>query len=184
MITPLLPDGGIPAGYPRDYERRLVLPDGRTVFVRPVVPGDAALLAVEVAEADSETLYQRFFNPSVRLDGERIKMLTQLDYVDRFALAAFDSSGEGVAIARYETCGPGRAEIAVVVKRPWRGNGIATSVIASLEDAARQRGIVELEAFYLAENHVIERVLIKCGFSAPSIEAGIAHVTKELRPAG
>lgn len=183
MITPLLPDENLPAGYPRDYERRLVLPDGRTVFVRPVVPGDAALLAAEVAEADTETLYQRFFNPSVRLDEERIRMLTEVDYLDRFALAAFDGDGEGVAIARYETCGPRRAEIAVVVKRQWRRCGIATTLIGMLEAAARTHGIAELEAFYLAENHAIERVLVKCGFGRPSIEAGIAQVTKDIRPA-
>jgi GNAT superfamily N-acetyltransferase len=184
MITPLMPDKDTPAGYPRDYERRFDLGDGRIVFVRPVVPGDAPLLATEVAATDSETLYQRFFNPSVRLDGERIKMLTEVDYRNRFALAAFDSTGRGLAIARYEPSGPHCAEVAVVVREPWRKAGIATVLLTMLEEAAAERGIVELEAYYLAGNRAVERVLVKRGFGRPTIETGVARVTKAVAPAG
>jgi hypothetical protein len=35
----------VPAGYRREYERRLHLRDGRTVAVRPVIAADAPLLA-------------------------------------------------------------------------------------------------------------------------------------------
>ena len=89
--------------------------------------------------------------------------LTELDYERRFAVAAF-SNGEGIAIARFEPAGDGIAELAVVVKPEWRRLGLATQLFALLEAAAIERGMNRLEAFYLAENHAIERVLEKRGF--------------------
>jgi RimJ/RimL family protein N-acetyltransferase len=181
MITPLQPRTGLPDGYPFDYERHIPLHNGQVVYVRPVVPADAELLAEEIKEIDSETLYQRFFNPTVRLDRKRLRLLTELDYQNRFALAAF-IDGIGVAIARFEPSGEGRAEMAIVVKPEWRRLGLATEIFALLEQAAIERGIVELEALYLAQNHAIERVLEKRGFGNIKIDSGVAHVTKTLRP--
>lgn len=181
MTTPLQPRTGLPDGYPFDYERSILLEDGRTVHVRPVVPADAVLLAAEIAGIDTDTLYQRFFNASVRLDRERISFLTELDYDKRFAIAAF-CDGDGVGIARFEPAGEATAEIAVVVKPKWRGQGLATGMFKLLEDAALERGIDTFEAFYLAENHAIERVLQKRGFGGVEIEDGVARVTKQLRP--
>lgn len=179
MITPLQPCSGLPEGYPFDYERQISLSDGRIVNLRPVVPGDAGLLAREFDEIDADTIYQRFFNPAIKLDAERLRYLTELDYDRRFAVAAF-SRGTGVAIARFEPSGEATAEIAVVVKEPWRGVGLATALFKLLEEAALERGIRRFEALYLPANHAIERVLKKRGFGAVSIDGGIARVTKDL----
>ena len=180
MITPLQPRAGLPHGYPFDYERQVALHDGRIVHIRPVVPGDAVLLAREVREADADTLYHRFFNPAVRLDSKRLRYLTELDYEKRFALAAF-ADGEGVAIARFEPAAGGVAEVAVVVKPEWRRLGLATEMFALLEEAALERGIVAFEALYLPDNHAIERVLEKRGFGGATVDSGVARVTKKLR---
>ena len=179
MITPLQPQAGLPPDYPFDFERHLTLEGGHSVYVRPVVPGDAALLQAAAAVADSDTLYQRFFNPTVRLNEKRVRFLTEVDYVRRFALVAF-SRGEGVAIARFEPAGEGRAEVAVVVEPSWRGRGLATALLDLLEDAALERGIDIFEAYYLPENHAIERVLQKRGFGGATVDGGVARVTRSL----
>jgi RimJ/RimL family protein N-acetyltransferase len=185
MITPLQPHSGLPAGYPYDYERQITLHDGRVVHIRPVVPGDAPLLAHEASTADTDTLYHRFFNPAIRLDRKRLIHLTELDYKTRFAIAAF-CKGEGIAIARFEPAGDRLAEIAVVVKPEWRKLGLATAMFDVLETAALERGIAEFEALYLPDNHAIERVLHKRGFGGVTVDAGVARVTKRLgrKPAG
>ena len=180
MITPLQPRAGLPSGYPYDYERQVSLRDGRIVHIRPIVPGDVVLLAREVKEADADTLYHRFFNSAIKLDRRRLRYLTEIDYEKRFALAAF-VDGEGVGIARFEPAGTGVAEVAVVVKPEWRRLGLATEMFALLEEAALERGVVEFEALYLADNHAIERVLEKRGFSGVTIDSGVARVTKKLR---
>ncbi len=179
MVTPLQPRSGLPPGYPFDFERQVTLDDGRIVYVRPVVPGDAVLLASAVAEADADTLYHRFFNPAIRLDKKRLRFLTEVDYERRFALVAF-ARGEGVAIARFEPAGDGLAEIAVVVKPEWRQIGLATALFDLLEDAAIERRVNQLEALFLPNNHAIERVLEKRGFGGVTVEAGVARVTKTL----
>ena len=179
MITPLQPRAGLPPGYPFDYERQIILSDGRSVYVRPVVPGDAVLLAKEVAEADADTLYHRFFNPAIRLDKKRLRFLTEVDYVRRLALVGF-ARGDGVAIARFEPAGEELAEIAVVVKPEWRRVGLATALFDLLEDAAIERGITQFEALYLPDNHAIERVLEKRGFGGVTVDSGVARVTKKL----
>lgn len=179
MTTPLQPKTGLPDGYPFEYERKLVLPDGRVVYFRPVVPGDVTLLAEEVAATDPETLYHRFFNPSIRLDKKRLRFLTEVDYRRRFALVGF-VQGEPVAIARFEPAGPDTAEVAVVVKQGWRRLGIATEMLDILEEAAVERRIRKFEAMYLPSNHAIERVLVKRGFGSPEVDSGIARVTKDL----
>ena len=179
MITPLQPHSGLPRAYPFDYERRLELHDGRTVHIRPVVPGDAVLLAKEVAAADADTLYHRFFNPAIRLDKKRLSFLTEVDYKRRFALVAF-ADGEGVAIARFEPAGDDLAEIAIVVKPMWRKVGLATAMFRLLEDAAIERGVHEFEALYLPDNHAIERVLAKRGFGGVTVDSGVARVSKIL----
>ncbi|MDJ0923792.1 MAG: GNAT family N-acetyltransferase [Acidimicrobiia bacterium] len=179
MITPLQPRTGLPDGYPFDYEREILLRDGRVIHIRPIVPGDAVLLAREMEEADTDTLYHRFFNPAIKLDSKRLRHLTELDYRRRFALAAF-ARGSGVAIARFEPAGGHRAEVAVVVKPEWRSAGLATALFALLEEAAIERGIEEFEALYLPDNHAIERVLHKRGFGDVTIDAGVARMTKRL----
>ena len=179
MTTPLQPSTGLPPEYPFDYERQITLRDGRCVYIRPVVPGDAVLLAKEVAEADADTLYHRFFNPAIRLDKKRLRFLTEVDYDHRFALVGFHR-GEGIAIARFEPAGDDLAEVAVVVKPMWRKLGLATAMFDLLEDAAIERGIKEFEALYLPDNHAIERVLEKRGFGGATVDAGVARVSKAL----
>ena len=185
MITPLQPHSGLPDGYPYDYERQITLHDGRVVHIRPVVPGDAPLLAHEARTADTDTLYHRFFNPAIRLDRKRLIHLTELDYETRFAIAAFHK-GEGIAIARFEPAGDRLAEVAVVVKPEWRKLGLATAMFDILETAALERGIAEFEALYLPDNHAIERVLHKRGFGGVTVDSGVGRVTKRLgqKPAG
>jgi acetyltransferase len=172
-----------PPGYPRHFEERGSLADGRTVFIRPVVPSDAAELAFELEHADPETLYNRFFRSSIRVDPAMLAHLTVLDYDRRFALAAFAESG--VAIARYEgTPGSDEAEMAVAVKPQWRRVGLATLLLNRLQLAARERGITTLRADFLADNEAARALIARAGFGAPVYEMGIGSVRSDLTGLG
>lgn len=169
----------VPSGYPRHFEERVTLSDGRSVFIRPIVPTDAAELAFELDHADPETLYNRFFRSSIRVDPEMLDHLTVLDYDRRFALAAF--AGTGVAIARYEgTPGSDEAEMAVAVKPQWRRVGLATLLLDRLQVAARERGITVLRADFLAENEAARALIARAGFDAPVYETGVGSVRSDL----
>jgi acetyltransferase len=175
--------GVTPDHYPHEFERSVGLRDGRVVRIRPVVPSDGPALRHAIDTADSETLYYRFFNSSITLDEAQVQRLIEVDYQKRFALAAFATDGTGVAIARYEPLEEGVVEVAVAVAPEWRRVGLASTLFAMLEEAARARGIARLQALYLAENRGAERLMAGRGFSAPRIAEGVAEVTKDLTKA-
>ena len=134
--------GGLPPGYPAQYEQKVRLGDGRRVLIRPILPSDAPELAGAIRTADPDTLRRRFVGGPPRLSAALLEHLTVVDYVHRFALVAIDPvTGRGVAIARYEPAGPGTAEIAVAVTPAWRCAGLATVLILLLAKAAAERGI-------------------------------------------
>lgn len=150
----------VPPGYPRNYERRLRLRDGRIVAVRPVIPDDAPRLAQAILTADADTLRRRFLGGPPHVTPALLARLTNLDYVRRFAIAAADeTTGQGVAIARYESVTPGVADVAVVVDPAWRRVGLATALVELLAHAALERGIHEFSANYLAENQPVSALL-------------------------
>ena len=96
MKTPFPAVDERPPGYPADLERTLTLPDGRTVFIRPLLPADAAQMAEEISTLDEETLYRRFMTPRPQLDADRIRYLASVDYRWRMALGVVDEDGNGV----------------------------------------------------------------------------------------
>lgn len=182
-MTPTIRPTELPPGYPVEYERRLVLRDGSEALVRPVVPADAPQLAWEIAHADTETLYLRFFTPALRIDDSRLRLLTELDYRYRFAVAAFAPDGEGLGIARYEGDPDSpSAEVAVTVKPDWRQKGLASALFAILDEAAAAAGISRLEAIHLTENEAAAALLASCGYGNAVVESGMITVSKDLVP--
>jgi RimJ/RimL family protein N-acetyltransferase len=181
-VTLLLRPTDVPPGYPREYERRLRLRDGRTVAIRPVVPADAPVLAEAITAADPETLRRRFLGGPPHLTPALLARLTTLDYVRRFALAAADErTARGVAIARYEAIGDGVADIAVVVDPAWRRIGLATALVELLAQAALDRDIHEFSACYLAENRPVAALLaLGGGAGRQLIHEGLAEVVVAL----
>jgi RimJ/RimL family protein N-acetyltransferase len=171
----------VPPGYPREYERRLRLNDGRTVVIRPVIPADGPQLAEAILTADPDTLRRRFLGGAPHVTAELVARLTTLDYTRRFALAAADErTGRGVAIARFEAMDGDVAEVAVVVDPAWRRIGLATALVELLAQAALDRGIGEFSASYLAENQPVAALLAHAGDRKQLISQGIAEVAVAL----
>lgn len=98
-----------PAGYPREYERDLLLADGRRVHVRPVVPADLRALPDAIERADPETIRRRFLDGGPPRSPAALRRLVAVDYRSRFALAAFDQDGQGVGTAVCRTSSRSRA---------------------------------------------------------------------------
>jgi RimJ/RimL family protein N-acetyltransferase len=174
--------GRVPPGYPENCQRHVRLDDGRQVFIRPIVPGDAAELARAIRTADADTLRRRFLGGPPPVTPALLARLTQVDYRRRFALVAIDpATGQGVAIARYESAGPGTAEVAIAVSPAWRRAGLATELIAVLAQAALDRGIVTFTASYFAENRPVAALVQDAGAAGRQvIKQGIAEFSVAL----
>ena len=176
-----------PPGYPRHYEGRVRLADGREVDVRPILPSDAPELADAILTADAETLRARFLGAPPSPTRATLDRLTRLDYVTRFALVA-RSDGHGIAVARYGTLPPTQegavvADVAVAVRPEWRRLGLATALVELLAHRALECGITDFTATFSATNRpVIElaheghaRVLIAEGAAQLDAQLDSAH---------
>jgi GNAT superfamily N-acetyltransferase len=172
----------VPPGYPREYERRLQLRDGRTVAIRPVIPADAPQLAEAILTADPDTLRRRVLGGPPHVTSQLVARLTTLDYVQRFALVAADErAGRGVAIARFEAMDGDAAEVAVVVDPAWRRIGLATALVELLAQAALDRGISEFVASYLATSRPVAALVALTNRAHKTlISQGIAEVAIAL----
>jgi len=153
----------------------VTLADGRTVKVRPVVPGDANALVHAIRTADAATLRARFLGGAPPTHRRAIRHLVEVDYVNRLALVAF-GEGRGVAIARFEPLPdqPGTVEVAVAVDPAWRRVGLATALIRLLAEGASVRGITEFTATYFAHNVDVASIIADTGLAhAPLTRSGV-----------
>ena len=79
--------GDAPA-YPAGWEADVVLHDGSTTRVRPILPSDAdALQAFHMSQSE-RSIYLRFFAAMERLSERDLQRLVTVDHVDRVALVA------------------------------------------------------------------------------------------------
>lgn len=169
-----------PPGYPAAFEDELELADGRRVTVRPILPEDAAELADAIRHADRETLRSRFLGAAPPVTADTLRRLTELDYVQRFALVAF-AGGHGVAVARYIATDdrPAEAEVAIVVHPQWRRVGLATQLIERLGRRAIECGITSFTALYWSQNRPVAE-LAHDGHAKVLIADGVAELRARL----
>ncbi|MFC4071871.1 GNAT family N-acetyltransferase [Actinoplanes subglobosus] len=172
----------VPPGYPAQFERDVRLPDGRTVFVRPIIPADRGPLAYAIRTADPDTVHRRFLGSPPRITPQLLTYLCTVDYRRRFALVAIDpETGAGIAVARYEGTADGIAEVAVAVTPSWRRAGLATALVEVLAEAALDRGIRSFSAFYLADNRPVSALLDLVGpRDRTSVREGFAEAAVSL----
>ena len=183
-IPVVTPSPNLPPGYPLEFQRIVHLHDGRRVYIRPILPSDAAELAGAISAADAETIHRRFLGGRPQVTPELMAHLTRVDYVRLFALVAIDPARrQGVAVARYESLGDGVAEVAVAVAPAWRDAGLATELVQLLAQAAAQRGIDAFTGTYLAENRPVAALINDAGPTAEKVtDHGIAEFSVRLGP--
>ena len=142
----------------------VVLGDGESAFVRPLVPGDADALAAFHRRQSPDSIYRRYFSPKPEILPEQLHHFTHVDMVDRAALLV-ELHDEFVAWASYERW-PGRndAEVAFMVDDELHGRGIATLLLEHLAAIARANGIERFTAEVLADNRPMLAVFARAGW--------------------
>lgn len=176
---------GAHAPHPSESSRLHKLRDGRRVLVRPVLQDDREELAQGYDELSPESRHLRFGSAPDHLSPEALVHLVDLDYDDRFALAAFvlDDPGEpGVGVARYSRLDDDHevAEAAVTVLDAYQGLGIGTILLRDLVEVALAHGITTLTATVLWENEHLLDALQRYGATVEPLEPGLAAVRAEL----
>lgn len=166
-----------------------VLADGTRLLVRPVVPGDRVELSAGYHKLSQHSRHTRFFAPPNELSEADLDYLTQLDYRDHCALAAFvlDEPGQpGVAVARYvrEADDSACAEVAVTVLDKYQRRGIGTLLTRLIADAAAANDVRTLVYFVQWKNDEMIELLRQNGARIKADEPGVARVELDIPEAG
>lgn len=160
--------------------------DGVDVTVRPVRPDDAPLEADFVRHLSNESRYKRFMVTLRELPAKKLKYLTEVDQDRHVALAAtLESEGRPtlIGVARYvvDPAGTG-CEFAIAVDDAWQRSGIAGILMHELIDAARARGLAQMEGVVLRTNSRMLKFTQQLGFRAERDpdDPGTVRVVREL----
>ena len=168
--------------YPAHWEADVVLSDGATAHLRPIVPDDADRLVAFYGRVSDESKYFRFFAPYPTLSEADVRRFTRVDHDDRVALILL-SGQDMIAVGRYDRIDASQAEVAFLVEDAHQGRGIGSVLLEHLAQAARERGLRRFVAEVLPQNHRMITVFAEAGYTLSSrIDDGIVHVEFEIRP--
>src|SRR5215470_9244750 len=157
---------------PPHWRADVVLSDGRTALLRPIMPSDAGALVALHSRLSPRALYLRFFGPYPKIPPSDLRRFTTVDHHSRVALVAV-LGDDLLAVARYERVSDGSAEVAFVVQDDHQGRGLGSIMLEHLAAAASERGIGRFVAEVLAENRQMVRVFLEAGYQVSrELDAG------------
>jgi acetyltransferase len=164
--------------YPARHERVWPMPGGGMYTVRPIRPGDAQMLQELVQHLSPQSRYFRFVSWFTELPPSMLSRFTLIDYDREMALVAVfkerstDADGEireterVVGVSRYITNPDHRScEFSLVVADDSSGKGIGSRLMESIIEAAREKGLSEMEGLVLASNAEMLKLMRRLGFS-------------------
>ncbi|WP_298182162.1 bifunctional GNAT family N-acetyltransferase/acetate--CoA ligase family protein [Saccharomonospora sp.] len=171
-----------PFDYPRRWEADVVLVDGRTVHLRPIVPTDAERIVALHARLSERTRYLRYFGAYPRIPARDLKRFTTVDHHDRVAFVAL-LGDDIVAVGRYERIDEASAEVAFVVDDAHQGRGLGSILLEHLAAAASECGLRRFVAEVLTENTAMTRVFRDAGYRVSrAFEEGLLHLELDIDP--
>jgi protein lysine acetyltransferase len=163
----------------------LRLDNGTKVVVRPITPSDKPLLAEGIARLSPRSARFRFLAPKNKLTSAELRYLTEIDFVDHYALIAVraDDPGRAAAVGRWvrDAERPDVAELAIVVDDELQRQGLGTAVVFELADAARARGISRFTGTALTENAAAARLFRRLSpYSQVRVEGSTYELSADL----
>jgi len=147
----------------------ITLRDGRAVHIRAMRPADEAEILQAFDRLSQDARYMRFMRSVREPNLERV----------RKTLASFPGSGLGIVATVPATDGidivgtaifvlggdPSTCEFAITIAADYGGAGLGRTLLTTLVDAAKQRGLKEMEGFVLAANKSMLGLAARVGFS-------------------
>jgi acetyltransferase len=152
--------------YPKEWERRATLRDGRAVLIRPIRPEDEALYGPFFAEVTALDLRLRFFAPIKEFSHTFVARLTQLDYARAMAFIAIEeTSGAMLGVVRlHANANYDAGEYAVLVRSDMKGNGLGWRLMQTMIDYAGAEGLATIEGQVLRDNTTMLTMCRELGF--------------------
>ena len=163
---------------PRPRTRRIALPGGRTLVVRPIRPGDAPALVTLYAGLPYEDVFCRFFSgrPPPATFVERMTRVAERGGVGLIATVA--QGREPATIVAEATCEPlpdGDGELGITVAEHARG-WLGPYLLDALLEEAAALGMPNIEADVLVSNRRMLAMMRQRGYAVLAHEEGPAIV--------
>jgi GNAT superfamily N-acetyltransferase len=158
-----------------------LLPDGRSVTMRPIAPGDLEMETVFIDGLSTEAGYNRLFSPR-HPSPEEIRRWTDIDPAREVAFVVTTRTPAGsedmLAVGRlvHDDDTPD-AEFALLVGDASKRQGIGARLLSALIAAARSRGVRTLQGETLSTNAGMLALGVRHGFTARRV-VGDATVTR------
>ena len=168
------------------YHATDILPDGRTVHLRAIRPGDRENLRQGFQQLSQTSVRDRFFSVKLNLTPNELTYFTEVDFLHHVALVAELQDGtqlRPVGVGRFVRCTdqPDHSEIALTVIDELQGKGIGKVLLYRLIECARELGVRHLDATVLAQNTRVSKMLSKTGLPLhATIEDGIKTISLAL----
>jgi RimJ/RimL family protein N-acetyltransferase len=147
----------------------ITLRDGRAVYIRAMRPADEAEILQAFDRLSQDARYMRFMRTVREVNLERL----------RKTLASFPSCGLGIVATVPAADGidivgaaifvlggdPSTCEFAITIAADYGGAGLGRTILTALIDAAKRRGLKEMEGFVLASNKSMLGLAARVGFN-------------------
>jgi GNAT superfamily N-acetyltransferase len=161
-----------------------LLTDGTEIEIRPLRPGDVAMVHRLYQRLSPESRYLRFFSHSPTIAGEIAERACLPSGPGHAALSAW-LAGELVGVAGYEPAGAACdvVEISIAVADSLHHRGVGTLLLEHLVSLARSAGVKTLLADTLAQNHPVLRIAAAAGLAVHRrFDAGVVELQLSLAP--
>jgi acyl-CoA synthetase (NDP forming)/RimJ/RimL family protein N-acetyltransferase len=168
--------------YPAQWEADVVLRDGGTAHLRPIVPEDADALQRFHKAQSPESVYLRFFAPMPELPPRELQRFVTVDYSDRVAFILLVGE-EIIGVGRYDRLDAVSAEVAFNIADAHQGRGIGSILLEHLAAAALENGIAVFTAEVLPQNRSMLQVFAAAGYAVSrEFDDGVVAVRFEIDP--
>ena len=161
----------------------ITLRDGRAVHIRAMCPTDEAELVQAFGRMSDDARYMRFMRFVREPNLERVRKALASFPEQGIGIVATVPAADGIDIVGSATYLVGNdrttCEFAINVASEFGGVGLASTLLTALINAAKARGLNEMEGFVLAMNQPMLRLARRLGFSiAADPEDGAVRICR------
>ena len=154
--------------YPEELEIYRTTRKGLGLLMRPAKISDESLLKDFFYDLSDESLYKRFFSARKDMPHKRLQDFVAVDYSKKMEILATIVEKERetvVGLGQYElNSDMHTAEVALVVRDSYQGQGVGRELLYYLIYLARRQGLLGFTAEVLVENRSMVLLFEKMGF--------------------
>jgi acetyltransferase len=171
--------------YPKKYEMLWSLRNGQEVLLRPIKPEDEPLWLEMFKSFSEESIRYRFFQILKDTPHEVRVRYCNIDYDREIAIVPeLVENGQrkilGVTRISIEPNGKS-GEMAFITSDQWQGFGLGTKMIDYVLDIAKEKGVENVYAIMLPDNHRALSLTKKMGYKHEYLSDGTVKGSLDLK---